>query len=75
MSLEVCSAHDFDVAFNERDGCIACMIQSDKNEISEELETVKSERDELLEKVKELEEKLERIMEDESPEEVGVLQV
>lgn len=75
MSPEVCSEHDYDVAFNEREGCIACMIQSDKNEVSEELETVKEERDLLLEKVKELEEKIERITDDESPETMGALQV
>ena len=75
MSLGLCSEHDYDVCFAERDSCSACMIQSDKNEVSEELETIKEERDSLLEKVKELEEKIERITADESPEEVGVLQV
>lgn len=75
MSLGICTEHDYDVAFTERDGCVACMIQSDKSEVSEELETVKEERDSLLEKVKELEEKIERITEDESPETMGALQV
>ena len=62
MALETCNDHDSELAFDNRNGCPACIERDevDHSECQDEIESLK-------EKLEELKERIHKMLKDETP--------